>query len=75
LSYAEEFAGWLTKAIVEGRTDELIDYEKRAPQALRNHPTPEHFLPIFVPMGAGGKGTLLHDAYNYGFLNMAAYQW
>ncbi len=75
LPYAQEFAGWLTKAIVEGRTDELFDYEKRAPQALRNHPTPEHFLPIFVPMGAGGAGTLLHDAYSYGFLNMAAYHW
>jgi len=75
LSYAQEFAGWLTKAIVEGRTDELLDYEKRAPQALRNHPTPEHFLPIFVPMGAGVNGKLLHDAYSYGFLNMAAYQW
>ena len=75
LPYAQEFAGWLTKAIVDGRTEELLDYAKSAPHAIRNHPTPEHFLPLFVPMGAGGNGTLLHDSYTYGFLSMAAYEW
>lgn len=75
LPYAREFAEWLTKAIADGRTNEMLDYVKYAPHALRNHPTPEHFLPIFVPMGAGGKGQLIHDAYTYGILSMAAYKW
>ena len=75
LPYAREFAAWLTDAVVNGRTDELLDYENRAPHALRNHPTPEHFLPLFVAMGAGGEGRLLHDAYTYGILSMAAFGW
>lgn len=75
LPYAVEFFEWLTKAIIDGRSDEVQDYLKYGPQALRNHPTPEHFLPLFVPMGAGGDGQLLHDAYTYGILSMAAYRW
>jgi 4,5-DOPA dioxygenase extradiol len=75
LPYAREFSEWLTKSIIGGRSNEVLDYLKCAPQALRNHPTPEHFLPLFVTMGAGGEGQLLHDAYTYGVLSMAAYAW
>lgn len=75
LPYAREFTEWLKEAVVDGRTGELLDYVNRAPHAILNHPTPEHFLPLFVAMGAGYKGALLHDAYTYGFLSMAAFQW
>ena len=76
LSYAKEFAVWLKDAVVHGRTDELLDYARRAPQALRNHPTPEHFLPLFVALGAGdGPGRVIHDSYSYGILSMAAFEW
>lgn len=75
LPYAREFSEWLTKAIIDGHSKDVLDYLKSAPQALRNHPTPEHFLPLLVPMGAGRDGRLLHDAYTYGVLSMAAYAW
>lgn len=75
LPYAREFAEWLKEAVAAGRTNELLDYVNRAPQALRNHPTPEHFLPLFVSVGAGGEGELLHDAYTYGILSMAVFRW
>jgi 4,5-DOPA dioxygenase extradiol len=76
LPYAEKFAEWLKDAVVNGHTVELLDYLNRAPEALRNHPTPEHFLPLFVALGAGGnKGELLHDSFTYGALSMAAFSW
>ncbi|NVO00733.1 MAG: dioxygenase [Geobacteraceae bacterium] len=75
LPYAQEFAEWLKSAVQEGRTDELLDYVNRGPHASLNHPTPEHFLPLFVALGSGGKGRILHDAYTYGILSMAAFSW
>lgn len=73
--YAKEFADWVAEAIGSGRTEDLLDYQNRAPQALRNHPTPEHFLPLFVALGSGGTGRQIHDGYTYGALSMAAFSW
>jgi 4,5-DOPA dioxygenase extradiol len=59
-------------------TDELINYRSRAPHAVRSHPTEDHIFPLFVPLGAAGKGATggrLHDGYTYGILSMAAYAW
>ena len=75
LSYAREFAEWLAKVIVNGHVGELLDYTNCAPYALKNHPTPEHFLPLFVALGTGGTGRQIHNAYTYGALSMAAFMW
>lgn len=75
LPYAKEFADWTRDAIIDGRTDDLLDYLHRAPQPLRNHPTPEHFLPLFVAMGAGKTGQVLHESYTYGAISMSAFAW
>ena len=75
LPYAREFSEWLKDAVVNGRTNALLDYPSLAPYARKNHPTPEHFLPLFVPLGSGGTGRLIHDAYTYGALSMAAFMW
>ncbi|MBJ6751856.1 DODA-type extradiol aromatic ring-opening family dioxygenase [Geomonas anaerohicana] len=75
LPYALEFAAWLKDAVLQGRTEDLVAWETRAPHALRNHPTPEHFLPLLVALGTGGAGSLLHDGYSYGALSMAAFRW
>ncbi|MDY6951354.1 MAG: class III extradiol ring-cleavage dioxygenase [Thermodesulfobacteriota bacterium] len=77
--YAVAFDGWLEQAITQGDEDALIHYKAKAPSALQNHPYPaEHFLPLFVPMGAGGpngRGRVLHKAFMYGVLSMAAFAW
>lgn len=71
------FDAWLTAAITRGDVAELLDYPTHAPHALRNHPTPEHFLPLLVALGAANSpaGRALHENFNYGILSMAAYQW
>lgn len=73
-SWVTGFSRWFDEALVEGRTDELVDYRRRAPDAARNHPTEEHLLPVFVALGAGGgKARRLHSSATYGTLRMDAY--
>ena len=73
--WVHEFADWASAAIVDGRRDDLLDYRRRAPHGVRNHPTEEHFLPLFVALGAGGDGAgrRLHDSTTFAVLRMDAY--
>ena len=48
------FVSWVRNAIATRDHAVLVDYAKQAPQAKRNHPTDEHFLPLFVALGAAG---------------------
>lgn len=73
--WVARFVDWTAAAIEEGRTDDLLHYRSRAPEAVRNHPTEEHFLPIFAALGAGGggKGRRLHTSTTFSVLAMDAY--
>lgn len=51
-----------------------MDYARRAPEAQHNHPTPDHLLPLFVPLGAatpGSPGRVLRRGFRHGFLSLA----
>jgi len=82
-AYAAEFDEWLRRSIEGGEEAELLDYARSAPHGLRNHPTPEHFLPVFTALGAGGPGTRgsaargarIHSSFTYGVFSMAAFAW
>ena len=74
--WAERFERWLTEAVEAGRADALVAWESEAPQSRRAHPTEEHFLPLFVAMGAAGpdgKGRKIHGGWSLGGLSMAAF--
>jgi len=48
--------------IIGGDIESLLDWPHTAPGALAAHPTPEHFLPLFVALGAltpGDRGEWL----------------
>jgi 4,5-DOPA dioxygenase extradiol len=53
--YAREFRDWVDLRVQGNRVDELVDWDTQAPSALRAHPSPEHFLPLFVALGAAGE--------------------
>lgn len=74
--WARDFAGWLDHAVEAGAEEDLVQYRRRAPSGARAHPTDEHFLPLFVALGAGGgKGRRLHGAFSHRNLGMHAYAW
>ncbi|MFO1314712.1 MAG: class III extradiol ring-cleavage dioxygenase [Burkholderiales bacterium] len=56
LRYAEAFAAWVDARLAAGDTAALVDYRTQAPEAVRAHPTDEHFLPLHVAWGAAGDG-------------------
>ena len=75
--WAKAFGEWLASTLEHGRTEDLLDYRTRAPEAVRNHPTDEHLLPLFVAAGAGTPGEpakRIHSSYAYGVIGMDAYR-
>ena len=71
-SYAKEFRDWVVENIQKGNVESLLNYEKEAPNLQKNHPSKEHFLPLFVTFGASNNhiGESLHDIYMYGNQSM-----
>ena len=75
-SLVVDFADWVHSAAIEGRIDDLVNYRRLAPHARDNHPTDEHFLPLFAALGAAGENARverLHNSANYGVLRMDVY--
>ena len=75
-AWARAFDDWLAEKLAAGDTEAVLDWEK-APEARRAHPSEDHFLPIFVAMGAAGRGTRaerIHRGFELGSLSLAAFQ-
>jgi 4,5-DOPA dioxygenase extradiol len=75
--WVRSFADWMDEAIVENRVGDLVHYRSQAPNAVRNHPTEEHLLPLFVALGSAGDSPLakrIHSSVSHGVLRMDAYR-
>ena len=76
VDWANTFREWLAGAIENDRRSDLADYRTVAPDALRNHPSEEHFLPLLCAMGAAERDeqrSRIHKSNTYGALAMDAY--
>ena len=74
--YASEFQDWVKQRIDRHALDELADYRRLAANGVRAHPTDEHFLPLFVALGAAGENyqaNRIYDGIEMGALAMDAY--
>ncbi len=74
--YVEQFRGWVHARLQSNNRAELTRYRELAPYAQRAHPTDEHFLPLFVALGAAGaapKVERLDAGVDSGVLAMDAY--
>lgn len=70
-----DFAEWFDAALIAGRVEDLLAYRRLAPHAVRNHPTEEHLLPVFVALGAAGEGARAERLHSSGgVLRMDAYR-
>jgi 4,5-DOPA dioxygenase extradiol len=75
-AWVTDFAQWVAEHAAKKDVESLIAWETLAPHARRNHPTPEHFLPFFVALGAASEGfhaERLHKEITYGVLAMDTY--
>jgi 4,5-DOPA dioxygenase extradiol len=75
-AWSVEFGDWVDAALTDRRTADLVDYRARAPHGAYAHPTEEHFLPLFVALGAAGAGAKperLHKSACFGSQRMDAY--
>ena len=50
--YVAEFREWIADALQRGDRERLVRWRQLAPHAARAHPTPEHFMPLFIAFGA-----------------------
>jgi 4,5-DOPA dioxygenase extradiol len=76
--WVERFTDWLAERVAQGDREALLGAMAAAPDAVRNHPTDEHLLPLFAALGAGGTGAAgvrLHHSFTYNVLAMDAYAW
>ena len=78
-AYAQNFQRWVFDHLATHDIDALTRYRQDAPDAVRAHPTEEHFLPLFVALGAAAEdakayrvfagfegSALAMDAYRFG---------
>jgi 4,5-DOPA dioxygenase extradiol len=74
--YAQQFADWVRQRLEARELDTLTDYRARSPDGARAHPTDEHFLPLFIALGAARddyQPERIYSAIDSGVLAMDAY--
>ena len=74
--WVTEFTDWVHQCLADERYENLLEYRTQAPGGQINHPTPEHLMPLFVALGAGGdrpKVERVHASYEYGVIAMDTY--
>jgi 4,5-DOPA dioxygenase extradiol len=68
-SWSVEFDDWANRTMTAGDVDALVDFEHKAPAARKAHPRTEHFVPLFVALGASLEelsSTTVVDGFWYG---------
>jgi 4,5-DOPA dioxygenase extradiol len=72
--WVSAFDDWAVGRALAGDAAALADWQGQGPHGRRNHPTPEHWLPLLVAMGAGAgaPAQVLHRSTTWGVLRMTA---
>jgi 4,5-DOPA dioxygenase extradiol len=74
--WVDAFDRWVADKVAAADVRALLAWADEAPYAQQNHPSDEHFLPLFVALGAGAPdapGARVHHSHTYGALSMDAY--
>ncbi|RWR90353.1 Extradiol ring-cleavage dioxygenase [Cinnamomum micranthum f. kanehirae] len=75
--WALEFDNWIKDSLLNGRHEDVNQYDKKAPHAKMAHPWPDHFYPLHVALGAAGgttKAELIHHSWQGDSLSYASYR-
>ncbi len=73
--WAREFDGWVGERLEKSDVAGLLDYRRQAPHADLAVPTTEHFDPLFVAVGAGGRGRVkeIYTGFHHANLSMRSF--
>jgi len=77
LPYVTAFSQWLAQSLALRDENALLAYRETAPAAARAHPTEEHFLPLYIALGAAGvdaRSQRIYVGMEGTALSMDAYQ-
>lgn len=69
---AVAFDNWLIEKMKQNDVEALNDYLRLAPHARQAVPRPEHFVPLFIAMGAGEEGktpVVINQTYEFGAMS------
>jgi 4,5-DOPA dioxygenase extradiol len=72
--WARTFRDWMIEKLAANDEAALHDYRQQAPNAVRNHPSDEHLLPLYFARGAGGEFSVAHQGFTMGALGMDIYR-
>lgn len=72
--WAREFRDWMIEKLEANDEASLHGYRQLAPNAVRNHPSDEHLLPLYFARGAGGAFSVSHQGFTLGALGMDIYR-
>jgi 4,5-DOPA dioxygenase extradiol len=54
-TWSSEFDAWASEALAKGDVDALANFKELAPGMPYAHPTVEHFIPLFITLGASAS--------------------
>jgi len=72
--WAKAFRDWMIEKLEANDEVALHDYRQQAPNAVRNHPSDEHLLPLYFARAAGGEFSIAHQGFTMGALGMDIYR-
>ncbi|ANF81388.1 dioxygenase [Acinetobacter sp. NCu2D-2] len=71
--WASSFRNYVVNKLSHNDVDAILDWTT-IPHVQRNHPTLEHFAPLFFSMGTGTRFSLVHSSFTMGALGMDIYR-
>lgn len=71
--WASTFRNYVVNKLSHSDFDAVLDW-KNIPYMQRNHPTIEHFAPLFFSMGTGSRFNIVHSSFTMGALGMDIYR-
>ncbi len=71
--WASSFRNRVVQHLSHRNYDAVLDWQQ-LPYVPRNHPTLEHFAPLFFAMGTGDRFNIVHSSFSMGSLGMDIYR-
>ncbi|MDM1763444.1 MULTISPECIES: class III extradiol ring-cleavage dioxygenase [unclassified Acinetobacter] len=72
-TWTSTFRNYVVSKLTHSDYDAVLDWQQ-IPFVQKNHPTLEHFAPLFFAMGTGTRFSVVHSSFSMGALGMDLYR-